>query len=156
MSFGVVVFINGIAHFHDGEITTPRPFPFTLICMALQCQVKIKHVPDQARTQWRGGGEGVGRPPPPPTSNYRAPPAHRFHKYKLRLLYFRMQKLTPYSIKFLNKMSGGACPQTLLGRHCADAPPPPPSQLTTPPPWSTLGTGRTVRPSDGLYLENTR
>ena len=31
-----------------------------------------------------GGGEGDGDPPPPPTpttSNYRVPPAHRFHKY---------------------------------------------------------------------------
>ena len=88
--------------------------------------------------------EGVGRPPPPhddpsyrPTSNYRVPPAHRFHKYKLRLLYFRMQKLTPYSIKFIKRNSGGACPQTLLGRHCADDalhPPPPPKPINDPPP----------------------
>ena len=55
------------------------------------------------------GGEGVGRPPapPPPKSNYRVPPAHRFYKYKLRLLYFRMQKLTPYSIKLIKKNAGG-------------------------------------------------
>ena len=59
-----------------------------------------------------------------------------------------MQKLTPYIIKFIKKKSAGACPQTLLGRHCADdarQPPPPrqppPSQLTTPPPPPTLGTG---------------
>ena len=89
-----------------------------------------------------GGGEGVGRPPyPPPTSNYRVPPAHRFHKYKLRLLHFRMQTLIKKNqIKFIKRNSGGACPQTLLGRHCADgarAPPPPPP-INDPPlgqPW---------------------
>ena len=75
-----------------------------------------------------GGSRGSDEPPDPPTCNYRVPPAHRFRKYKLRLLYFRMQKLTPYSIKFIQKHSGGACPQTLLGRHCADdARPPPPA-----------------------------
>ena len=42
---------------------------------------------------------------------------------------------------YKKKKSGGACPQTLLGRDCADGTPPPPppaSQLTTPPhgqPW---------------------
>ena len=60
-----------------------------------------------------GGVERVGGGSSAPsilyTSNYRVPPAHRFHKYKLRLLYFRMQKLTPYSIKFIKKNSGGAC-----------------------------------------------
>ena len=53
-----------------------------------------------------GGSRGSDAPPPTPhtpTSNYRVPPAHRFHKYKLRLLYYRMQKLTPYSIKFIKK-----------------------------------------------------
>ena len=88
------------------------------------------------------GGEGVGRPPP--TSNYRVPPAHRFHKYKLRLLYYRMQKLTPYSIKFIKKDSGGACPQTLLGRHYADGarhPPPPPQPINDPPPPVNPGYG---------------
>ena len=70
---------------------------------------------------YRGGGGRGGRTPPPPDppvaymSNYHVPPAHRFHKYKLRLLYFRMQKLTPYRpIVLLNeiykKNSGGACP----------------------------------------------
>ena len=76
-----------------------------------------------------GGVEGVGRPPTPPQTPpyiYRMPPAHCFHKYKLRLLYFRMQKLTPYSIKFIKIIHGGACPPTLLGRHGAIAPPPPP------------------------------
>ena len=48
------------------------------------------------------GGRTTPPPTPdPPTSNYRVPPAHRFHKYKLRLLYFRMQKL--YSIIFIKK-----------------------------------------------------
>ena len=80
----------------------------------------------QAHT--RGGGSR-GSDAPPPTSNYYVPPAPRFHKYKLRFLYFRMQKLTPYSIKFIKKNSGRACPPdpsrwTL--RRWRTSPPPPP------------------------------
>ena len=95
----------------------------------------------------------TGRPhprPPPPTSNYRVPPAHRFHKYKLRLLYFRMQKLTPYSIKFIEQNSGRACPQTLLGRHCADGARPPPPQPINDPPPSLVNPG--YRPDTGLMV----
>ena len=65
-----------------------------------------------------GGGRG-GRTTPTPTPtpytsrpNFRVPPAHRFHKYKLRLLYFRMQKLTPYSINFIKR---------ILEEHADDA-----------------------------------
>ena len=60
----------------------------------------------QARTRGGGGLRGSDDPPPrprPPPYIYRVPPAHRFHKYKHRLLYFRMQKLTPYSIKFIKE-----------------------------------------------------
>ena len=78
----------------------------------------FKHSHDQPRPVPGGGG---GRPPPrpqsPSTSNFRVPPAHRFHQYKLRLLYFRMQKLTPYSLKFIKKiLEEHASMQTLLGR----------------------------------------
>ena len=123
----------------------------------------------QART--RGGGRGGRTNPPtpdphPPTSNYRVPPAHRFHKYKLRLLYFRMQKLTPYSIKFIKKILE-ACPQTLLGRHCAGgarhSPPPQPINDPAPllgQPWvrTWVGPGsargqRLVKDSDSIELE---
>ena len=94
----------------------------------------------------RGGRTTPLRPQTPaPTSNYRVPPAHRFHKYKLRLLYFRMQNLTPYSIKFIKKNleEHAPCPQTLLGRHCTDGArhPPPPQPINDLPLWSTLGTG---------------
>ena len=104
----------------------------------------------------RGSRESDPPPPtpPPPLHNYRAPPAHRFHKYKLRLLYFIMQKLTPYSIKFIKKKSGGAFPQTFLGRHCADGArhPPPPQPINAPPP-ATLGTGLlTAVSSDFKFL----
>ena len=69
-------------------------------------------------------GGGARPPTPTPTSNYRVPPAHSFHKYKLRLLYFRMQKLTLYSIKFIKKKFWKSMPpDPSIGR-----------QLTTPPP----------------------
>ena len=92
-----------------------------------------------SRRHWGGRGGPTPRPPTPDplaTSNYRVPPAHRFHKYKLRLLYFRMQKLTPYSIRFIKSFLREHAPRRLiLSRHCADGarhPPPPPCQLTTP------------------------
>ena len=74
----------------------------------------------QARTQ--GGGRG-GRttPHPRPPYIYCVPPAHRFHKYKLRLLYFRMQKLTPYSIKFIKKKP--SCQSTLSKRSGGNSTP---------------------------------
>ena len=84
---------------------------FAVAAVIVSSCPNFKYVPATYRPV-PGGSRAPPPPPtpdPPPTSNYRVPPAHRFHKYKLRLLYFRMQKLTPYSIKF-----GGACPQNLL------------------------------------------
>ena len=89
----------------------------------------------QARTRGGGGARGGRTTPPPrpqtPPSNYRVPPAHRFHKYKLRLLYFRMQKLTPYSIKFIKKKFWRSMPpdpsRSTLRRWRASPPPPPPA-----------------------------
>ena len=102
----------------------------------------------QARTRGGGGGRATPRTPPPPTSNYRVPPAHRFHKYKLRLLYFRMQILTPYSIKFIKKILVDHTPRPFQVDTAPMArvpppppPPPPPRPINNPPPWSTLGTG---------------
>ena len=97
-----------------------------------------------------GGGRG-GRttppdpppPDPPYTSNYRVPPAHRFHKFKLRLLYFRMQQLTPYSIKFIKRILEEHAPRPFYvdtAPMTRVTPPPPPQPINDPPPpWSTLG-----------------
>ena len=92
-------------------------------------------------------GGGGGRPPPPTrphphphtTSNYRVPPAHRFNKYKLRFLYFRLQKLTPYSIKFKKKRFWRSMPpdpsRSTLRRWRTSPPPPPPPTLSLGQPW---------------------
>ena len=93
-----------------------------------------------------GGGRG-GRttPTPPPT------PLHLTTACHLHIV-FTSTNLDFYILECKNwhhiqsnvlKKIGGACPQTLLGRHCADGarhpPPPPPSQLTSPSPSPLLG-----------------
>ena len=72
-----------------------------------------------------GGSTPHPHPRPPYTSNYRVPPAHRFHKYKLRILYFRIQKLTPYSIKFIKKILEEHAPRLFLVDTAPMAPPQP-------------------------------
>ena len=80
-----------------------------------------------SKAPWGQGGRTT--PPPTPPTSTTAPHLHIVFTSRptnlIRLLYIRMQKLTPYSIRFIKKNSGGACPQTLLGRHCADGAPPP-------------------------------
>ena len=64
------------------------------------------------------------------------PPAHRFHKYKLRLLYFRMQKLTPYSVKFIKKILEEHAPRPFYvdTAPMARVTPPHPQPINDPPP----------------------